>query len=334
MVKQYALRVVPKRIYSLVAGIKNTIYMGLMFRSFYNKDTGYLFIYHDIGEVVFSLSYFEEWKKYYNFKNVCVISHIKYKSVISMFTDAKKILMNSNEKISALEFYIKRNKVYRNQKRNVFFIYGFEKYEMILNNIYNNEAYKNETVYPPLITQCLGIPLSNNITRPTLKRIKKELIDDYMEKHNMKSRRFFLLIPKTRSGKEMPVFFWEEIVKSVLLMGGYDVYTNCEKSDEEAIKRTKPLRVPLEYVPIIAKYAEKVISIQCGLGDIISLFGVPIIMLRQNVTERIEKNRYNKELLNISSFVVPNGIYLNIDNKDEVVNVQNRIIKIINGIEK
>ena len=77
-----------------------------------------------------------------------------------------------------------------------------------------------------------------------------------------------ILSPYAKSIVELPLEYWERIVAEYI-SGGYSVYTNVI-GDEQPIKGTAPLTIPISQMVSAVEYAGSFVGIRSGLCDVIT----------------------------------------------------------------
>ena len=98
---------------------------------------------------------------------------------------------------------------------------------------------------------------------------KTEQIGTLKAEYDMTEGRSVLLAPYSTTLTEIPMDFWEELVKA-LKEKGYTPYTNAGGSGEAAIRGTKALSFPLDMTPQLVSWMGCFIGVRSGLCDVIS----------------------------------------------------------------
>lgn len=210
-----------------------------------------------IGDEILALSWLKAFKEQHYIKEIIVITSSLYSQLTRLYPDeCQKVEVWSNENLDALRIYS---------------ISGSStKYNLVgANWIWFPLEYQipfpmNQTVYK---TMHLGLP--NNVKSEYFNTIPdRELFNKIVAENGIVEGKSVLLIPYSKSAKNLPLSFWEKLAKK--LSENYVVFTNVGKN-ETAIKGTKPLFIPLDMVAAVVNFGGYAVSTRCGISDILAL---------------------------------------------------------------
>lgn len=246
------LRYIPKKI-----GI---IRLEKSFKKWYSniKET-YIFICFDgIGDIVWFMAYWKQYKKKHNIKDDYVIMANNRLQELLYFYGEKNITNNYAE-FSKYIFYL-----WQKQK--------LQKYPKIKVMAFPKDRGKKVKLIEDNYKSDMGImmddcyrfgcfDLSYEIDEPITLPPKRGT--DY----NINTDKNILLIPYTNSRLNISTEIWEKIT-DVLLKNGFTVYTNVGTPKEKAIKGTYPLNLKLIELPaVLLKFNFVSVCGRCGLAD-------------------------------------------------------------------
>ncbi len=88
-----------------------------------------------------------------------------------------------------------------------------------------------------------------------------------LENKGLSKGKTIIVAPYANSVEELPIQFWEELVKRLIKMGYY-VFTNVS-GNQKAIKGSKSIKIPLSQLGNYLEFAGYFISLRSGLCDIV-----------------------------------------------------------------
>lgn len=106
----------------------------------------------------------------------------------------------------------------------------------------------------------------------------KEYVDAFFEEHHLQKQRTAILIPYANTVSNLSTELWEEIVR-FLHEKGYDVCTNCDGELQPPIRGTKAVFFDLNYCIELLETAGVLISVRCGLCDVLATANCKKIIL-------------------------------------------------------
>lgn len=223
-----------------------------------DEDKMYFLLYGGhIGDEALALSWIKAFKEQHYIKEITIITSKLYKQLTNLYSSyCDEVEVWEKEDLEALRIYsisgtstsynlVGANWIWFPQERRIQFP-------------------MNQVVYK---TMHLGIPY--NVPSEYYAGIpNKKEFEKIIEENNIEKGKMVLLIPYSRSAKMLPDTFWEKLAKR--LSEKYVVYTNVGE-DEQPIKGTKPLFLPLDMLGAVVNYGGYAISIRCGISDLLAL---------------------------------------------------------------
>ena len=210
-----------------------------------------------IGDIVWFLSFWEQYKKKANIVNYNILAKKQYHSIFPLY--GEKNLINFDA-----EIYQMIMKLWYKEK--------IAKYPKIQVLAFPKWPYAKSSAIEENFCASLGLmvddcyrfgafDLSYEDISPIAKPIKSKTKILIETKNNI------LLVPYANSRINIPIEFWEKIVIELNKLG-YSVYTNIGTKSDVTIKGSKPLVANIDELPILLM-KNKFISIcaRCGLAD-------------------------------------------------------------------
>ena len=259
----------------------------------------YLLYGGHIGDEAIALSWLYSFKKRHFIKSITMITSERFEALAKLYMDdINELLVWEKDELEALRVYT------LSVKRKVFNILG-------ANWVWFPRDYEipfpiNQAVYK---TMHLGLPFYEKSKYFIWnEKIRKEADEIFIKKGLLKGESV-ILIPYAQSAASFSIDFWEKLVD--ILSKKYKIFTNVAKN-ENPIKNTTELSLPINMVPYAVNYAGYAVSIRCGLSDVLALGQCEKTLVLYNTDTKYEKKYAEINSLYINgeeSILYRNAIY-------------------------
>lgn len=222
-----------------------------------NRTTDFYIVVGGIGDTVWFMTFWEQYKKRNNLKEYKILTEPKYADMFNLYGEKNLIL----DKVDFLWLALKKTASSRSNKYSnihpMIFPHSKSKKAVKVIEDYRSKIGIMMDDYFRFGCFDLSYEDASNITLPTLAETN----------YQIGTKKNVLLVPYTKSRINVPIIFWEKIAQQ-LNEGGYSVYTNVGTPNESAIKGTIPMSLKIGELPAVLKqYNFITISGRCGLAD-------------------------------------------------------------------
>lgn len=268
----------------------------------------YILLSDGIGDIIWFGAYFEEFIKQYDTKNIKFVAQPSRKMLLSMLSINPEDIYFLESKEKNNLYYFAKRKCFRK------IISGQIDDDDLKVNQVTGQIVRNRDVYnmfSRVQVERLGIEMDVlykygyfNLAyecRPAHMQIPDSIYkrtDRYI-RECLFEEGCIILVPYANTRINIPSDIWKIIV-SKLEQTGKKIYTNCKDKQEAPIEGTTSLIAPLEYMPVIGKKADMIVSARCGLADLLFFAGCNLSVIHYIVG--CDQNDYQYIAAMVESF--------------------------------
>ncbi len=342
-----------KEIIHFMEGIVGLVFIYIKMQ----KKGNYIFLIHDIGSVVFPLSYLNTARESFIYKKVIVVTRRKYVGICKIFgiEDNEIIVIPEWEKWFihwALSIFDLKG----SSKRRVFHFYTSSHRKRII----KWAQHVKSIMYTPQslsASYMFDVDPAGPITYGNPYRINISELEKYIRQYDIVKEKSIIIIPSSVSADPFPDQFWHFLAEDLNDLG-LKVYTNAYKNNE-VIPNTNPIFAPLEFMPALIMYAGYAITVQTGLGDFLHLCNCPCSMifnygnnyfrlsmsdyhLYENLSNteklkylsKLELNRYDSSLIGVDPLVFGHSYADVFDSEVKLDDLRKKLLSDVIGFYK
>ncbi|MCQ2523349.1 MAG: hypothetical protein MJ123_03340 [Lachnospiraceae bacterium] len=233
----------------------------LLFRKYKKLYKNAFVLSSHIGEVVFTCSYVEAYKKQWGIDKCCVITFDRFIPIVGLYETFDDVFALDPKPLRALSYYLSDknhlktgfvNDIWKNKHSQ---------------DLFNKCKHSKIGYHAEFYSTYLKIDIRSQIKKPDI-----SLIGNYLSNRNSNldfTGKTILICPLAQTVKMIPNTFWEKLV-SRIISKGYKVYINGNMDIENAITIKPDL---IELVDLASK-VNRVISLQSGLSDLLVELGI------------------------------------------------------------